>query len=47
MFLRKRYKDKLEQAQEELRESGSRQTSVTDPESRFIKNGKGKNRIIL
>ncbi len=35
-------KDKLEQAQVELRESGSRQTSVTDPASRFIKNGKGK-----
>ena len=35
-------KDKLEQAQVELRESGSRQTSVTDPGSRFMKNGKGK-----
>jgi len=35
-------KDKLEQAQVESRESGSRQTSVTDPGSRFMKNGKGK-----
>jgi transposase len=35
-------KGKLEQAQVELRESGSRQTSVTDPGSRFIKNSKGK-----
>jgi len=35
-------KDKLEQAFEESKQSGSRQTSVTDPGSRFIKNGKGK-----
>jgi len=34
--------DKLKRAQEESMESGSRQTSVTDPESRFIKNGKGR-----
>ena len=35
-------KDTLEQVFEESKESGSRQTSVTDPDSRFIKNGKGK-----
>ncbi len=35
-------KGKLEQAQVELRESGARQTSITDPGSRFMKNGKGK-----
>lgn len=35
-------KGKLEQAQEESEESGSVQTSLTDPESRFMKNGKGK-----
>jgi transposase len=35
-------KDKLEQAFEASKEGGSRQTSVTDPDSRFIKNGKGK-----
>jgi len=35
-------KDKLKQSQEESQESGSRQTSTTDPESRFMKNGKGK-----
>jgi transposase len=34
--------DRLERAQEESRKSGSRQTSLTDPESRFIKNSKGK-----
>jgi transposase len=39
---REEIKDKLEQTQVELRESSSRQASVTDPESRFIKNGKGK-----
>jgi transposase len=35
-------KDKLEKAFEESKGSGSRQTSITDPGSRFIKNGKGK-----
>jgi len=35
-------KDKLERAQDESRESGSKQTSITDPGSRFIKNGKGR-----
>jgi transposase len=35
-------KDKLEKAFGESKESGSRQTSMTDPKSRFIKNGKGK-----
>jgi transposase len=35
-------KDKLERAQEESEKSGSRQTSTTDPESRFMKNGKGR-----
>jgi transposase len=34
--------DTLEQVFKESKESGSRQTSVTDPESRFIKNGQGK-----
>ena len=34
--------DTLEQVFKESKERGSRQTSVTDPESRFIKNGKGK-----
>ena len=35
-------KGKLEHAQEESEESVSRQTSTTDPESRFMKNNKGK-----
>ena len=35
-------KGSLEQAQKESEESGSRQTSTTDYESRFMKNGKGK-----
>ena len=35
-------KDKLEKAFGESKESGSRQTSMTDPGSRFIKNGRGK-----
>lgn len=35
-------KDKLGKAQVELSENGSSQVSVTDPGSRFIKNGKGK-----
>jgi len=35
-------RDKLEQAQDEWRESGTKQTSITDPGSRFMKNGKGK-----
>jgi transposase len=39
---KEKIKDKLEQAFEESKQNGSRQTSVTDPNSRFIKNGKGR-----
>ncbi len=35
-------KDKLKRAEEESEKSGARQTSTTDPESRFIKNSKGR-----
>lgn len=35
-------KGKLKQAFDESKKSGARQISITDPDSRFIKNGKGK-----